>query len=53
MGNDQKDVAIKKYNAIAKANRMMFGAVALASVVAGAAVVGKRRKQFVRSCAVG
>ena len=40
MGNDQKDVAIKKYNAIAKANRMMFGAVALASVVAGAAVVG-------------
>ena len=40
MSNDQKDVAIKKYNAIAKANRMMFGAVALASVVAGAAVVG-------------
>ena len=40
MGNDQKDVAIKKYNAIAKANQMMFGAVALASVVAGAAVVG-------------
>ena len=40
MGADQKDVAARKYNAIAKANKIMFGAVALASVVAGATVVG-------------
>ena len=40
MGADQKDVAARKYNAITKANKIMFGAVALASVVAGATVVG-------------
>lgn len=38
--NDEKNVAIRKYNAIHKANRVMFGAVAMASAIAGASLVG-------------
>lgn len=36
---DGREVAIQKYNAIAKANRTMFIVVAIASVVISAAVV--------------
>ena len=36
----EKDVAIKKYNAINRANRTMFTFVAIASVILGAATVG-------------
>ncbi|MDO4872221.1 MAG: hypothetical protein Q4A27_02200 [bacterium] len=39
MGNG-KEVAIKKYNAILKANRTMFISVAIASMVVGASIVG-------------
>lgn len=37
--NDNKEVAIKKYNAIAKANKSMFITVMVASVVVSASVV--------------
>jgi hypothetical protein len=36
----EKQVALTKYNAISRANKIMFASVAGASVVAGAAIVG-------------